>query len=52
MMNNDGGMNSSPLRMKPYLSEKVVGRKKPKRPLKQTTPPISMRGRPRASRGR
>lgn len=33
MMNNDKGMNSSPLRMKPYLSEKVVSKKGKRKPL-------------------
>lgn len=48
MMNNDKGMNSSPLRMKPYLSEKVVTRKKPKSKLRDDmTPPIGKPSRPR-----
>lgn len=33
MMKNDSGMNSSPLRMKPYLSEKVVSKKGKRNPL-------------------
>lgn len=43
MMKNDSSMNSSPLRLKPYLSEKVVTRKKPSRGKAQDnmTPPSS-----------
>lgn len=44
MMNNDNGMNSSPLRLKPYLSEKTVPKKKSRDNM---TPPSSKPSRPR-----
>lgn len=44
MMKNDRGMNSSPLRLNPYLSEKIVSKKKSRDNM---TPPSSNSSRPK-----